>query len=738
VDKDLFSFQSENELQKNAPLAERLRPKTLDEFIGQSAILAEGRLLRRAIAADRVGNLILFGPPGVGKTTLAKIIAANTRSSFRILNAVLAGVKDLREEVQNAQKRLGQHGLKTTLFIDEVHRFNTSQQDALLPWVENGTITLIGATTENPYFEVNNALLSRARVFRLQKLNNRDLYKVLERALNDSDNGYGKLEINIHEDAAAHLINYASGDARTLLNSLELAVETSQPEKGGLIDINIKTAEDSIQQRAILYDKDGEAHFDTISAFIKSIRGSDPDAAIFWLARMIDAGENPRFIFRRLLISAGEDIGLADPNAMVIVEACASAFERIGLPEGIYPLTEATIYLATTEKSNSIKAFYEAQKLVRNSHFDEVPVHLKDSHRDKKTFGDGEGYQYPHSYSNNWVAQQYLPKELHGEIFWCPTNHGWEGKQKSKLFERRASQLALKNDVIEFTSEPNCASGGSFFAQWITRYIGTNGDRMQMLLEKLWEDVHWRRNDRVLVLGASNLFWSLEPLKKVSDGGVYIYTDSDENLNRLKSEINLLDEDYKPIIIGPKLDSVKNILGDIEFECVGGRISSHDFKHKNLKLLWNIIKEKCSIKTSLNLLITTSTWGPMKSIMQLDTGVKLNQEEISLLKKIINLENDYLNESYHLNRFTDYLLEIGFSLNTFEWSENLSLRVDNDLKEKWICDTSPYKKLIKDNLSEEALALAAKIIQTSIGVDIPQKLSHIKITGGLSDLNVYS
>jgi putative ATPase len=302
----------------------------------------------------------------VGKTTLARIVANHTRAHFSNLNAVLAGVKDLRAEVEAAQQRLERHGLRTILFIDEVHRFNSAQQDALLPWVENGTVTLIGAT-ENPFFEVNKALVSRSRLFRLLPLEAKDLHQLLQRALTDQDRGYGERCVVLDTDAANHLVDVAGGDARSLLNALELAVESSEPATDGTIAISLTTAEESIQQRAVLYDKQGDAHYDTISAFIKSLRGSDADAALFWLARMVEAGENPRFIFRRMLIAAGEDIGLADPQAMVVVEACAAAFERVGLPEGLYPLAQAALYLAGTEKSNSILGFFDALKSVRDA-----------------------------------------------------------------------------------------------------------------------------------------------------------------------------------------------------------------------------------------------------------------------------------------------------------------------------------------------------------------------------------
>ncbi|KGG13304.1 ATPase [Prochlorococcus sp. MIT 0601] len=438
--KDLFTFQTDEERKKNAPLADRLRPTSLDEFVGQQDIVGSGRLLRRAIEADRVGNILLQGPPGIGKTTLAQIIALNTRGHFSVLNAVLSGIKDLRQEVEEAKHRLGKYGLKTILFIDEVHRFNTVQQDALLPWVENGTFTFIGATTENPFFEVNPALVSRSRIFRLKQLDVSDLYKLLDRALKDTKKGYGNKSITITDEAIDHLIDISNGDARSLLNALELAVETTYPDKEGQINIDLSIAEDSIQKRALLYDKQGDTHFDTISAFIKSLRGSDPDAALFWLARMLESGEHPNYIFRRMLIAASEDIGLADPQAIVVTQSCASAFERVGMPEGKYFLSQAAIYLACTEKSNSVLGINSALETVQNSKNQNVPKHLQDNHRKSDSSKDNCDYKYPHDFEDNWVPQNYLPLELQTEIFWEPTINGWEGRRRFLFSERKRIQ----------------------------------------------------------------------------------------------------------------------------------------------------------------------------------------------------------------------------------------------------------------------------------------------------------
>jgi putative ATPase len=438
---DLFDHAMKERIKTEAPLAARMRPRTLDEFIGQEPIVGEGRLLRRAIQADRLfSSIILWGPPGSGKTTLAQIIANQTESHFETLSAVLAGKAELRKVIDAAQERRKLYGKRTILFVDEVHRWNKAQQDALLPHVETGAVTLIGATTENPYFEVIGALVSRSRVFQLRPLEDDDVRRILENALQDEVRGYGGRDVRIDEDALEHLIRVAGGDARNALNALELAVESTPPDQQGRIPITLEVAQESIQRRAVLYDKDGDAHYDTISAFIKSVRGSDPDAALYWLAKMLYAGEDPRFILRRLLILAGEDIGLGDPMGLVVANAAAQAFDYVGLPEGVYPIVEATLFLATAPKSNSAGAYFKAFQLIEREGKTEVPRHLKDANRDAKALGHGEGYQYPHEASDHFLPQQYLPKPLLGTYFYRPSEQGYEAQVVERLERWREAQ----------------------------------------------------------------------------------------------------------------------------------------------------------------------------------------------------------------------------------------------------------------------------------------------------------
>ncbi|WP_350344454.1 replication-associated recombination protein A [Proteinivorax tanatarense] len=435
---DLFNYNKDNSSQ---PLAARFRPTTLDEFIGQTHIVGKGSLLRRAIMADKLTSMIFYGPPGTGKTTLAEVIANTTDSHFMKLNAVTSGVKDIREVINTANDNLNMYGQKTILFIDEIHRFNKSQQDALLPSVEKGTIILIGATTENPYFEVNSALISRATIFKLEHLTHEELGEMLNRVLTDGKKGYKNLGVNLDSEAKEHLINAAGGDARVLLNGLELAVLSTPTESDGTVKITLKEIEQSVQKKGIIYDKGGDNHYDVISAMIKSIRGSDPDGAVYWLARLIEGGEDPKYIARRLLIHASEDVGNADPNALNLAVSTFHAVNFVGMPEGRIILSQCCLYLATAPKSNkSYIAIDQALRDVVNHKTATVPAHLKDSHyKGAEKLGHGVDYKYPHSYSNNFVSQQYLPDELQEKRYYKPGESGYEQKIKEYIDKTKGS-----------------------------------------------------------------------------------------------------------------------------------------------------------------------------------------------------------------------------------------------------------------------------------------------------------
>ncbi len=430
IDMDLFDMMREKTLETESPLAARLRPTSIEEVVGQEHIIGKGKLLYRAIKADKLGSLIFYGPPGTGKTTLAKVIANTTKAEFVQLNATISGKKDIEKVVNEAKNRLGMTLGSTILFIDEIHRFNKAQQDALLPYVEDGTVTLIGATTENPYFEVNSALVSRSRVFELKPLENKDIRKLIMRAIEDKEKGLGTFNAKINEEAIEFLSDRANGDARAALNAIELGVLTTEPDEDGIINIDIDVASECIQKRVINYDKNGDNHYDTISAFIKSMRGSDPNAAVYYLARMIYAGEDPKFIARRIVICAAEDVGNADPMAIQVAMAAADAVNFIGMPEGRIILSQAATYVACAPKSNAAYvAIDKALEDVKRVQITTIPSYLKDSHYSgAKKLGHGTGYKYAHDYENHYVEQQYLPDELVDEIYYNPTEQGYEKK----------------------------------------------------------------------------------------------------------------------------------------------------------------------------------------------------------------------------------------------------------------------------------------------------------------------
>ena len=435
---DLFDYMRTNTMKQESPLASRMRPETLDQVVGQKHIVGPGTLLYRAIKADQLGSIIFYGPPGTGKTTLAKVIAHTTKAEFCQINATVAGKKDMEEVVQKAKDTLGMYGRRTILFVDEIHRFNKSQQDYLLPFVEDGTLILIGATTENPYFEVNGALLSRSRIFELKALEKEDILELLHRAVTDVEKGMGSYRAVLDEDAADFLADVANGDARAALNALELGVLTTPRAEDGKIHIDLEVAQECIQKRAVRYDKDGDNHYDTISAFIKSMRGSDPDAAVYYLGRMLYAGEDIKFIARRIMIHAAEDVGMADPQALNVAVSAAQAVERSGMPEARIILAEAVIYIASAPKSNSvISAIDQAMEAVRTEKTRPVPVHLKDTHyKGAEKLGHGAGYLYPHDFPGHYVKQQYLPDGMEGRTFYHPSDEGFE-KEVKNIFSTR-------------------------------------------------------------------------------------------------------------------------------------------------------------------------------------------------------------------------------------------------------------------------------------------------------------
>ena len=577
TDRDLFDHAAEESIRRGAPLAARMRPRTLDEFVGQEHIVGPGRLLRRAIQADQLSSLIFYGPPGSGKTTLAMVIANTTQSHFVTINAVLAGVQQIREVTAGARERRKLHQRRTILFVDEVHRWDKRQQDALLPWVENGTIVMIGATTENPWFSVNRALLSRSRVFQMVPLQEEHLREIARRAIADPERGYGDRDVAISPEALDHLVDVANGDARSVLNAVELAVETTQPDAEGRVVIDLVVAEESIQRRAVLYDRQGDYHFDTISAFIKSLRGSDPDAALYWLAKMVYAGEDPRFIFRRMIIAACEDIGLADPDAIRVVVADAEAFDRVGLPEGRFHLAHAALYLATTAKSNTTMGFFDALAAVEQEAEGEVPVHLKDASRDQEGFGHGEGYLYPHAYRDHWVAQQYLPDHLQGKVFYEPSDQGYEAAIRERVQRRREAQLAAMLDLDEQRSELLTFSPGDRGRdRWLQRAVGNVGDELEALRDRVLGAAALARHHLVLDLTGDSGPLTWEALRRVPEGGVWCRVPNARVAEAMAQQAAPLEELARPILVRSSLAELREALvraghGEVRFDLIVGR-----------------------------------------------------------------------------------------------------------------------------------------------------------------------
>ena len=444
---DLFDYMRETTYKKESPLADRMRPTTIEEVVGQKHIIGKDKLLYRAIKADKLSSVIFYGPPGTGKTTLAKVVANTTSSDFVQINATSSGKKEMEEVVSRAKDNLGMYGKKTILFIDEIHRFNKGQQDYLLPFVEDGTVILIGATTENPFFEVNGALISRSQIFELKPLSIDDIKDLITRALTDEEKGLGIYKADIDEDALEALADICGGDARHALNAIELAVLTTDAGDDGKVHITMSVIEDCVQRKVVRFDKNGDSHYDTISAFIKSMRGSDPDAALYYLARMIYAGEDPKFIARRIMICASEDVGNADPQALQVAVAASLTIERVGLPEGQYALAQAASYVATAPKSNACCGYFEALDEVRRSGSLPIPPHLQDAHyKGAEKLGRGTGYKYAHDYPNNYIKQQYLPYELTGREFYHPSGNGYEVKIREHMARIKREAIAQEDE----------------------------------------------------------------------------------------------------------------------------------------------------------------------------------------------------------------------------------------------------------------------------------------------------
>ena len=716
---DLFDVHDNSK----EPLASRMRPRNLDEYIGQEHIVGKGRLLRRAIAADQLTSVIFYGPPGTGKTTLARVIANHTKSLFVTLNAVLTGVQNIRDAIKTANEQNKLYNKKTILFVDEVHRCSKNQQDALLPWVENGTIILVGATTENPFFEVNKALVSRSRVFQLKSLTNDDLLKAAHTALSDKERGYGRWNVQFEEGALEHLVHTANGDCRSLLNALELAVETTpkewkpnaspcEPPEGSTIFISKETAEESIQKKVVLYDRDGDYHYDIISAFIKSLRGRDPDAALYWMARMITAGEDPHFIFRRMLISACEDTGLADPNALTVVESCAAAFDRIGLPEGRFMLTQAALYLATAPKSNSTLCFFDAIDAVKKEDV-EVPNHLKDAGRDAEELGHGKGYMYPHAYKDHWVAQQYLPDGLEGRVFYNPSNQGYEAKIQADVLGRRELQIATvierKNtqpiydipDAIEFNLDSTNTKEASIFRQ---QTESQHKNALMQVRDACLSFAQLEKNDRCLILNADDGLFIWNVWRTCKDGvtiGLCKTEQGVKTLNQYASTLATLD---LPFIMSDNnftqtIDENPQLAG-VQFEkvlCRNPIATAQDIVTFSKKL--QKITNKYTATTRLIL---------AQDIFQYTQRLSALLPDSKIVQNILEAENTFYTDTQKQRyNWTEKDIEkelkkIGsVQVQILKSNKDRILKIDEI--NRWLSPKSPYGKHLLDTLGEKTV-----------------------------------
>ncbi|MCQ2604218.1 MAG: AAA family ATPase [Spirochaetia bacterium] len=686
---DLFEAGSDRNI---SPLADAMRPESLDEFVGQEHIVGKGRLLRRAIQADQLSSVIFYGPPGTGKTTLARIIAKPTKSSFITINAVLAGVKEIRDAIEQAKKKREFYGTRTILFVDEVHRWNKAQQDALLPWVENGTFIFIGATTENPYFEVNSALVSRSRVFQLLPLSNADLMKAAEYAVHNVEKGYGRYRIEFEEGALEHIVAIANGDARSMLNALQLAVETTPdvfpPPDGTVIRITLEIAEESIQKKAVLYDKEGDYHYDTISAFIKSLRGSDPDAALYWMARMVEGGEDPKFIFRRMMILASEDVGLADPYALGVVVSAAQAFDRVGMPEGQFFMSHAALYLASAKKSNSSLAYFDALEAVKKEKQAEVPSHLKDASRDKESFGHGEGYKYPHAFRDHWVAQQYLPDNLRGKVFYIPGHIGYEAESAKLLSQRREAQIEAQFDTAESFGEVYSFSKTDRAKDaWLRRTISQKNVVLSEIRDMVFADLNIQRHHKVLIPGNDRGLLTWEAVRKTPEGGVFVLVDSVQDEYFFKDYPSLLSDIEKPSPMNISLTAYSESRDHLQFDIIAGRnFMTRDDKQAGFRALYELLEEDgcCSVAQIIPVLSSRLSDFILKYLDADDRNRFLECEK--------KLFNDSDNQLFNWNHETlaENARMTGFEVHCImkEFMEN-RLVMDKDLQ-NWFNSDNPY------------------------------------------------